>query len=185
VAEGGFREDLYYRLNVVTITLPPLRERGNDVFELAEYLLESLSLEMEMANPGLTEDAKEFLASHTWPGNVRELSNTLQKALIFNRGAPLTRAELVQAVGLGQERAFLHDGRESDFRDKIQDILARHAGENAFELLMDYAGRLVISEALEITGGNRTRAARLLGMSRPTLAARIEKYGLKTRTSIS
>ncbi len=185
VSEGLFREDLYYRLNVVTVALPLLRERDNDVFELADHVLEALSVEMEMPNPGLAEDGRKFLASHGWPGNVRELSNTLQKALIFNRGAPITRDELTQAVGLNQERTALADSPDQAFRDEIRRVLAQHAGENAFEMLMDHAGRLVVGEALEITGGNRTRAAKLLGMSRPTLAARIEKYGLKTQTKIT
>jgi nitrogen regulation protein NR(I) len=178
VADGQFREDLYYRLNVVTIGLPPLCERDSDVFELAAHILDALSQEMEMPNPGLAADGRAFLASHGWPGNVRELSNTLQKALIFNRGAPITRDELTQAVGLGQDRPPLSEQPDHAFREEIRRVLAQHAGENAFEMLMDQAGRLVVAEALEITGGNRTRAAKLLGMSRPTLAARIDKYGL-------
>jgi DNA-binding NtrC family response regulator len=182
VADGSFREDLYYRLNVVTIGLPRLCERDDDVFELADHILTFLSAEMEMANPGLADDGKEFLYTHAWPGNVRELSNTLQKALIFNRGAPITRDELTQAVGLGADRNSASDESDKAFRLEICRVLTQHAGENGFEMLMDYAGRLVVGEALEITDGNRTRAAKLLGMSRPTLAARIEKYGLKTQT---
>ena len=185
VAEGLFREDLYYRLNVVTIGLPRLSERGDDVFELAKYILDNLSIEMELTNPGLAEEGLEFLSTHGWPGNVRELSNTLQKALIFNRGAPITREELIQAVGLNSDTNRSSDSSDQAFRSEIRRVLTQHAGENGFEMLMDYAGRLVVGEALEITDGNRTRAAKLLGMSRPSLASRIDKYDLKTQTKIT
>ncbi|CCH47926.1 sigma-54-dependent transcriptional regulator [Pseudodesulfovibrio piezophilus] len=185
VADGVFREDLYYRLNVVTIGLPLLRDREGDVFELADHFLACLSAEMEMTNPGLAQEAKDFLAAHDWPGNVRELVNIIQKALIFNRGAPITRDELTQAVGLSTAQSSLADKSDESFKSEIRRVLTQYAGENCFEMLMDYSGRLVVGEALAITDGNRTRAARLLGMSRPTLLARIEKYGLKTHTIIS
>ncbi|MBI9111057.1 sigma-54 dependent transcriptional regulator [Maridesulfovibrio ferrireducens] len=185
VADGEFREDLYYRLNVVTIRLPKLCERNDDVFELANHFLDRLSAEMEMHNPGLSEDGKEFLVTHEWPGNVRELSNAIQKALIFNRGAPITRDELTQVVGLSSDRHAPSDVSDDAFKAEIRQVLTKHAGENGFEMLMDYAGRLVVGEALEITGGNRTRAAKLLGMSRPTLSARIDKYGLRTHIKVN
>ncbi len=185
VANGQFREDLYYRLNVVTIALPLLKQRNGDVFDLADHFLEHLSAEMEMVNPGLSEEGKEFLSAHDWPGNVRELSNAIQKALIFNRGAPITREELTQAIGLNSDRNSSADSFDQAFRAEIRRVITKHAGENGFELLMDYTGRLVVGEALEITDGNRTRAAKLLGLTRPTLTARIEKYGLKTHTKIS
>ena len=185
VADGQFREDLYYRLNVVTIQLPPLREREGDVTELADHFLARLSADMEMGNPGLTRNASDFLAAHDWPGNVRELMNTLQKALIFNRGAPITRDELTQVVGRQAEVVDHGPRGDEEFRAEIRRVLTQYAGENCFEKLMDYSGRLVVAEALDITDGNRTRAARLLGMSRPTLLARIEKYGLKTHTVVS
>ncbi|WP_027720152.1 sigma-54-dependent transcriptional regulator [Maridesulfovibrio zosterae] len=185
VADGEFREDLYYRLNVVTINLPRLSEREDDVFELADHFLDCRSAEMEMHNPGISEDGKEFLATHDWPGNVRELSNAIQKALIFNRGAPITRNELTQVIGLSSDRHAPSDVSEDAFKAEIRQVLTKHAGENGFEMLMDYAGRLVVSEALEITGGNRTRAAKLLGMTRPTLNARIDKYGLRTEVKVN
>jgi len=185
VADGLFRKDLYYRLNVVTIALPPLREREGDVSELADHFLARLSVDMEMSNPGLDKDASEFLATHDWPGNVRELMNTLQKALIFNRGAPISRDELTQVVSLTGDMTDATEKSDESFKAEIRRVLTQYAGENCFEMLMDYSGRLVVAEALEITDGNRTRAARLLGMSRPTLLARIEKYGLKTHTVIS
>jgi transcriptional regulator with PAS, ATPase and Fis domain len=189
VAKGTFREDLYYRLKVVTITLPPLRERMDDVVPLAEYFLNRLSVEMDLPNPGLAPDAREFLRSYPWPGNVRELSNTMQKALIFNRGVALDSEQLARTVDAEPDTApgqgnGDQDGQEQGFRLRVRKALAENAGKNAFEMLMNKAGKLIISEALAITDGNRTRAAKLLGMSRPTLAARIEKYDIKTSTKV-
>ncbi|MCM0755983.1 sigma-54 dependent transcriptional regulator [Desulfovibrio aminophilus] len=186
VTEGRFREDLYYRLKVVTLNLPPLRERREDIPLLADFFLARYSREMDMPNPGLTPEAVEALASHPWPGNVRELGNSLHKALIFSRGAPLTREDVLAAVG-GPRTGTAPAGSEGGepLAAFVRRTLTEKAGENAFDQLMDHVGRLVIREALEITGGNRTRAARLLGLSRPTLLARIEKYGLRIGAQVS
>lgn len=186
VKEGRFREDLYYRLKVVTIVLPPLRERQEDIIALAEYFLNRLSAEMDLSNPGIAEDGCRFLTTYHWPGNVRELSNTLQKALIFNRGTALSYGELAKAVGVETGDDPDQDGGEitETLRHVIRKALADNVGKNVFEMLMDEAGRLIVSEALEVADGNRTRAAKLLGLTRPTLISRIEKYGLKTVTKV-
>lgn len=180
VAEGRFREDLYYRLNVVTITLPPLRDRKEDVLLLAEYFLQRMSKELDTPNPGLSPDGAEFLMRHSWPGNVRELSNLVLKTLILSRGLPLGRDELVLAIGDSPSGSDEPDrSGEEAYRSMVKSELMKHAGGHVFEMLMNRAGRAIISEALAVTGGNRTHAAKLLGLSRPTLIARLEKYGLK------
>jgi two-component system NtrC family response regulator/two-component system nitrogen regulation response regulator GlnG len=186
VRDGRFREDLYYRLKVVTIELPPLRDRTEDVAPLADYFLSRISAEMDLPNPGIAEDGYTFLQTYRWPGNVRELSNVLQKTLIFNRGTALSHEELTLAVGSGlQERDDDEtEDVEQSLRQSIRYALSKNAGKNVFETLMNRTGRMIVSEALEIAEGNRTRAAKLLGMTRPTLVARIEKYGLKTSTKI-
>lgn len=186
VAEGRFREDLYYRLKVVTITLPPLRDRADDILVLAEYFVRKLSSELDTPSPGLATDGQEFLVTHPWPGNIRELHNVLLKALILNRGVPLGWDELTAAVGESPAGPEMTASEvEEGFRSMVRDALTRHAGKKAFEMLMDRAGRVILSEALAITGGNRTRAARLLGVSRPTLIARIDRYDLKDRDPTS
>ncbi|MGB2928203.1 MAG: sigma 54-interacting transcriptional regulator, partial [Desulfobacterales bacterium] len=96
--QGRFREDLYYRLQVVTIFLPSLRERTEDIPVLADYFLARFSREAGIENPGITEEAKAILTASPWQGNVRELGNTLQKALIFNRGAPISQKDISQAI---------------------------------------------------------------------------------------
>ncbi|PKN08656.1 MAG: Fis family transcriptional regulator [Deltaproteobacteria bacterium HGW-Deltaproteobacteria-8] len=209
VAEGRFREDLYYRLKVVTISLPPLRAREGDVPLLARHFLSRLAREMDMQSPGLTPEALDLLSAHPWPGNVRELANSLQKALIFSRGAPIGAEEMRQATGGGAadtrsdgQGGFTadrnqpeptamgaHSGSpsgmaEDPLRAFIRRALLAQAGDAAFEHVLDTVARGTIAEALEITGGNRTRAAKLLGLSRPTLIAKIEKYGLKVTTQV-
>jgi two-component system NtrC family response regulator/two-component system nitrogen regulation response regulator GlnG len=205
VAEGRFREDLYYRLKVVTISLPPLRDREGDVPLLARHFLSRLAREMDMQSPGLTPDALDLLSAQRWPGNVRELANALQKALIFSRGAPIGADEMRQALGKGSGKSGLKsDGQggftvdhsqpqpsalgagaaEDTLRAFIRRALLDQAADAAFEHVLDTVARGTIAEALEITGGNRTRAAKLLGLSRPTLIAKIEKYGLKVTTQV-
>jgi two-component system NtrC family response regulator/two-component system nitrogen regulation response regulator GlnG len=168
---------------VVTLNLPPLRERREDIPLLADYFLARFSRELDMPNPGLTPEAVEALSAHHWPGNVRELGNALHKALIFSRGAPLTPEDVLAAAG--SRAGSPPEGEGEGLAAFIRRTLTEQAGENAFDQLMDHVGRLVVREALEITGGNRTRAARLLGLSRPTLLARIEKYGLKIGAQVS
>ena len=185
LAEGRFREDLYYRLKVVTISLPPLRERQDDIPLLTDFFLSRYATELDMENPGITRDAVATLNTLQWPGNVRELANTIQKALIFSRGAPIQTDDVVHAM----------DG-EKGFRDadpQITEDVIRHwvcrsltseTEKHTFENMMDHLAAILVSEALNLTDGNRTRAAKLLELSRPTLHAKIEKYGLKFKTSV-
>jgi len=118
---------------------------------------------------------------------VRELANAIQKALIFNRGGPIVREDVSQAASGSPPRQ--DEGGEAVVKDALAQWIRRElsAGEtaDAFEALMDRFGALVIREALEMTQGNRTRAAKLLGLSRPTLLSRIEKYGLTIEASVS
>ena len=182
IEAGRFREDLYYRLNVVTISLPPLAERREDSSALARYFLARYAREQEMDNPGLTPDAETLLAAHDWPGNVRELANSIRMALIYNRGAPVSPEDIRQILG---GTIPSEGGSEAD-REKILQALIRReltTGSEAhiFDACMDRFARILISEALQLTGGNRSQAARLLGISRPTLHAKIDKYQLKSR----
>ena len=183
LATGRFREDLYYRLKVVTLWLPPLRNRQEDTPLLAEYFLARFAKEMDLPNPGMTREARFLLENYQWPGNVRELANAMQKALIFSRGYPIHPEDVSRAIG-GDSPAPVADDRTQDLiRQWLRQALVS-GGQNHFDTLMDRFAGLLISEALDLTGGNRSRAARLLGISRPTLLAKIEKYGLKLETSV-
>ncbi|MGQ9921617.1 MAG: sigma-54-dependent transcriptional regulator [Desulfobacca sp.] len=183
LAAGRFREDLYYRLKVVTIWLPPLRERLDDIPALADYFLNRFALEMGLNNPGMTPEAKEVLKQYQWPGNVRELANTVQKALIFSRGY-LIRPEEVSELLSSAAKASSDTDVLACLQQWVRQELRRGPEENAFEVFMDRFASLLVREALDLTGGNRTRAAKLLGLSRPTLQAKIDKYRLRVQPSV-
>ena len=185
ISAGRFREDLYYRLKVVTIWLPPLRERQSDIPVLADYFLSRFSAEKGISNPGITSEAKAIFSRHPWPGNVRELANTIQKALIFNRGAPLAPEDITQ---IKNEKPHACDSMvengDAPLRQWLRKELTTRSGENVFDSCMDSIASLIISEALNICEGNRSRAAKLLGLSRPTIHSKIEKYRLKFETLV-
>jgi two-component system nitrogen regulation response regulator GlnG len=186
LGEGRFREDLYYRLKVVTLWLPPLRERLGDIPLLVDYFLNRFAAEMGMDNPGMSREAEVLLAGHGWPGNVRELANGIQKALIFSRGCPCSAEDVAQAIR-GERpptRPAPEAGEGEAIRLWLREALSAGGDDGLFETLVDRFASILIGEALNLTGGNRTRAAKLLGLSRPTLQAKIEKYGLRMETSV-
>ncbi|MBU4001096.1 MAG: sigma 54-interacting transcriptional regulator, partial [Proteobacteria bacterium] len=186
IQNGSFREDLYYRLKVVTLWLPSLRERKGDINLLAQYFIARYTAELEMENPGITVEAKDTLNNYPWPGNVRELANTIHKAIIFNRGAPISQEDIRQAI---VEKVVGNNVSEVNDNEALRRIIRRElsaetGGENIFDHYMDKIAGIIIGETLQITDGNRSRAAKLLGLSRPTLHTKIEKYQLKFETLV-
>lgn len=153
VAEGRFREDLYHRINEFTIYMPQLRERGNDIFLFADLFIRQANAELQRQVDGLDAAAAELLVQHSWPGNLRELNNVMKRAVLLARGRQITAAELQQAMGPVRLNAVptLHD--EADERQRIE-------------------------EALRQTGGNKAKAARLLGIDRKTIYNKMEKWGM-------
>lgn len=186
IAEGRFREDLYYRLTVVTLSLPPLRDRKDDIPLLADFFLSKFSAELEVPNPGITEEAVDELRKYDWPGNIRELSNVIQKVLIFNRGIPVSAFEISRSINL-KPSAHVSDSQSLNhlLQQKIREHLISDQREGLFDLYMDEYASMIISEALEVAGGNRSKAAKILGISRPTLHSRIDKYNISLETSVS
>jgi nitrogen regulation protein NR(I) len=181
MAQGRFREDLYYRLQVVRIVLPPLRDRREDIPQLAAHFLGFHAKAMSGQNPGVTKDGLAALAAHDWPGNVRELSNVLQKTLIFSRGLPISDEAVRAAIA----------GRNPDPAPDIKEALSEYVrqavaagGPDLFAQVTDRFAAQVVAEALRVTGGNRSQTARLLGLSRPTLLAKMEKLGLVVEASV-
>ncbi len=181
---GRFREDLYYRLKVVTINLPSLQDRLDDVPLLVDYFLARYAAELDMDNPGIAPEAVGTLARQGWPGNVRELANTIQKALIFNRGAPIQASEVAHVVEGAAAPGALPRGTDLPTRQWIRQCLTAGQAPNRFDVAMDQFASMLISEALTLTHGNRSRAAKLLGLSRPTLHSKIDKYRLKLKTTV-
>ena len=185
VEEGKFREDLYYRLKVVTITMPPLRNRKDDIPTLSRYLMKKFAIESELNNPGITDDAVKYLQTSDWPGNIRELYNTLQKALIFNMGTPIEKEEITISENKNLQEAEASRQESSNIREWIKKGLQSGLHDKPFEFFMDKFSEIIISEALCITGGNISKASKLLGVSRPTLHTKIEKFEIETKPGLN
>ena len=167
--EGGFRKDLYYRLQVVPIYLPPLRDRGQDILVLAHHFIEYFNKECHKNVLGISKEAEQILLSHHWPGNVRELKNVIERAMILDidseilpehlspdilEGRPATPASSLTPVSL--EGLVIPDSGLS-----IEDV------ENA-----------LVRKALDMAGGNQTRAAQLLKMPRDAFRRRMKRFGI-------
>ena len=178
IKEGRFREDLYYRINVVSLKLPPLKNRLDDIPLLADYFMAKFSKNLGVRNPGILPEAKEILKSYDWPGNVRELGNTIEKCLIFSKGRPVGGEEVSYLVS-GQERAFFEspDNLDALIKTWIRQNLS-HGRSSLLADLTEHVIRLIIAEVLAACNGNRSLTAKRLGVSRPTLLYKLEKYGL-------
>ena len=199
VAARQFREDLFYRLNVVRIQLPPLRDRRDDIHLLVDYFLRKL------AGPGgrpksIGRPALQALESYHWPGNVRELENAIQRAIVVSKGQAIIPGDLPPEVLAGAPPLnpgsipILDGGSPSrpvaavaagagDFPALAQALfrLARH--DNRLKVIPAVERELVI-EALKETSGNQVRAARILGITRATLRKRVEKFGIKQELDV-
>ncbi len=184
LTKGLFREDLYYRLKVVTLNLPPLRERNKDSILLAEYFLNHFAQTMNIPYPGMTQEALEALQTHAWPGNVRELANTMQKALIFNRGCPLTDEEIAHALSSSVPAS--QEPHSLDIHTWARQTLVslKDTSDNPYAEMMDNLAAIIIGEALKICQGNHSKTAKYLGISRPTLLAKIDKLNITKRTEV-
>jgi len=163
MARGEFREDLFYRLSVFEIHLPPLRERPEDVLLLTERFLEDLSRAVGRPAPGVSREARELLLSYAWPGNVRELRNALERAVILSEGGLVQVEHLPIAVA----------------RSGVARITSAASVElPASGIDLDALEKSLVVQALEKAKHNRTRAARLLGLTRAQLYTRLERYSL-------
>jgi nitrogen regulation protein NR(I) len=185
VAAGRFREDLYYRIKVVTIHLPPLCQREDDIRLLVSYFLGRHAADLGIAPPGITAGAMTALKAYDFPGNVRELENILKKTLIFNRGVPISREDIRQALGEDAPLPSATATNDEAIRLWATRMLTRGLTDNLFDTCMDHVAGILIREALTLSGGNRSQAAKLLGLSRPTLHTKIEKYQIKMETSVT
>ena len=172
VREGRFRQDLYYRINVVPIVLPPLRERPEDILPLARSILDRLSRRMGRKTPELTPAACRRLLEYPWPGNVRELENTLERVLIFSR-SELIGADDLQWEPQGTTLKPLSD-RDRLGRTAPGPVLNAPLGE---DLSLAEVERRHILSVLARCGNNKTKAAAVLGIGTNTLWRKLKKYG--------
>jgi two-component system nitrogen regulation response regulator GlnG len=188
VAEKKFREDLFYRLNVVRIQLPPLRQRIEDVRLLAEYFLNKVATRQRLPRLKISEDAIKVLEGHNWPGNVRELENTIQRACVFSTSDVLLPKDIpIGAVSGGSESNDLNGDGMSQVISKEMAIeaLIKAAEADSSMQLLPWLEREFTLHAMRATGGNQVRAARLLGITRATLRKRLEIFGITKEMNIS
>jgi nitrogen regulation protein NR(I) len=181
ISDGGFRADLYHRLNVVSIQVPPLRERREDVPRLTDYFLARFAREMDINKPLLADDALKSLERYSWPGNVRELEHCIRRAVIFTRGYPIQAADLPFNKSDGNEGNATEGQSCSDerLRDLVRDHLDTYEGDRAYDDLMDSLEKSLFSEALRRTRENRTHAAQLLGLPRGTFFTKLQKHNMR------
>jgi two-component system, NtrC family, nitrogen regulation response regulator GlnG len=184
VREGRFREDLVYRLRVVPIHIPPLRERAEDVAVLAQHFVERWAVELGTPARWLSENALDFLGSHEWPGNVRELENAIKRALV------LASHDVLAADDFGFLRGHRPSGDvagddtlESLVRREVAALLASPEPRDLHPRLLERAERPLIEAVLAHTAGNQLRAAQLLGINRNTLRKKITELGLDVSRS--
>lgn len=182
--EGTFREDLYHRLDVVTIHLPALRTRADDIPLLVRFFLARAAQQLGTEVPPMGPAALELLQSHTWPGNVRELEHCIQRALILTRGHAIQEDDVRRALARRGADTAGSGPDDDSLRALVQAYLGTPPQGAAHELLMDRVDGLLVAEALRLTRGNQTRAARLLGLTRPTLQAKMQKHGIRRETDI-
>jgi two-component system, NtrC family, response regulator HydG len=160
--EGTFREDLYYRLNVIPIRVPPLRRRRDDIPLLVDHFVRTIHLRTEKPIHGVTEDAMQMLTAHTWPGNIRELINVIEYAFVVCHDELIAPRHLPALTDNKRSANLLHDMSKIDDHDKRDELI----------------------HVLEQTGGNKQEAAKLLGVSRVTLWKLLKKHGVAVRTSV-
>jgi two-component system, NtrC family, response regulator AtoC len=168
IAERAFREDLYYRLKVLTLHLPPLRDRGGDAVELAEHFVAVHGRRYNRGEKKLTDSAKAAIARYRWPGNVRELGNVIERAVLLQNGPAIDVGDLALEPTVNGAPTL-----SINARDGLLEV------DLSKGIVLEELERSIIERVLSKTGWNRTKAAQLLGLSRETLRYRIEKHNLK------
>ena len=169
VRENRFRADLYYRVNVVRLHLPPLRERGEDIAELAKHFASAHAARLGIAQPSIKPAALRALMDYAWPGNVRELENVIERALVLAENGTIGAEELPPAVRGVVAPTSAVVGAPNAGGDAVGDLSVKRQTETL--------ERALIKQALDRTGGNRTRAAQLLDLSHRALLYKIREYG--------
>ena len=180
VREGQFRQDLYYRLAIISIFLPPLRERKEDILPMVEFFIERYNRSFKKAIRGITEESRKLLLNHDWPGNVRELKNAIERAMILEEEDSLRPAYLPFSVGRAAGR---DDGVRGGGAARRGPQLAN--GRSLPRLSIPEGGtsleeveRALVEMAMRQANNNQTHAARLLDISRDALRYKLKKFGL-------
>ncbi len=194
IKNGNFREDLYYRLNVVPLQIPPLRRRQGDIPLLVTHIIKKFNERLKKSITGIADDALAALEGHTWPGNIRELENVLERTILFTKGERIERADLQLGLGPDLPRTITtdvtnnsqplpilpvgddEDGDATETSGSLKDAVRAETARVERELIV---------KALDETGGNVTQAARLLKISRKSLQMKMKEFGLRDRSDSS
>lgn len=181
VEEGNFREDLYYRLNAITIQIPPLRNRIEDVIPLCEHFLSRYGKELGVGIRTLSEPAKEIITNYSWPGNVRELENIIKRMLVLSSDTVITKETLIDAAPhLESKTRGDQESLDSLIKTELSFILDsqdQESPEKLYETIIKKVEKPLIEKVLEITNGNKKKAALLLGINRNTLSKKMDELG--------
>ncbi len=185
IARGNFREDLFYRLNVVPLQIPPLRKRTGDIPLLVQHIIKKFNERLKKSITGVSDEALAALESHTWPGNIRELENVLERTILFCKGDRIERADLQLVLPAASQSGSLTIDQVTSAAP-IEDEIDEHAeiSGSLKEVVRAETARVereLIVKALDETGGNVTQAARLLKISRKSLQMKMKEFGLRDR----
>lgn len=182
VRRKEFRNDLYYRLNVLPISIPALRKRREDIPLLVEFFIQQAREELAVSTQGCTEEAMALLKNYSWPGNVRELENTIQRAALLSPDSLLTPADFPSLTTGGASAE--NDSLEALIAKKLRSSLAQmevHELDNLYEMVLHQMERPLINIVMEKTRANQVRAAEILGINRNTLRKKIQTLGIEVK----
>ena len=173
-----FREDLFYRLNVMTITLPPLHQRADDIPDMVRYFLRRYGPEAGVTSPSITPEAIAYLQSESWPGNVRELENTVRKALLLARDYTISFEYVKEVVAKARQPVAVSHQTHAAYVTELMDRVERGEIQNAFARLLTDLEPELYSQAIHRAHGNLTKAAQWLGVTRLKMREKLKEFGL-------
>jgi nitrogen regulation protein NR(I) len=187
ISNGRFREDLYYRLNVVSMNIPPLRERKEDIPELVSYFIRKFNRELKKGIVGITPTAMKKITSYGWPGNVRQLENVLKRGMVLCQGEWILEDHLLLEKGWGRRETeeVLSKRPVEDLLDVLFEELSKGSVASQNLDMISILERGLILRALQKTKGNQVQAAQLLGINRSTLRSKMERYHIKKEVLVS
>jgi nitrogen regulation protein NR(I) len=178
IRERHFREDLFYRLSGVTITLPPLNQRAEDIPDMIRYFLRRYGREVGVAAPSITPEAIAFLQSQSWPGNVRELENAVRKALLIARDYTIGIDHVKEIMAKSRQPMAASHQSHADYISELMDQVERGDLQNAFEKMLADLEPELYSQAIRRANGNLTKAAQWLGVTRLKMREKLKEFGL-------
>jgi nitrogen regulation protein NR(I) len=178
IRDKQFREDLYYRLNVVAITLPPVRSRREDIPDLVRYFLGKHGPDLGTTSPSIHAEAVDFLQSQSWPGNVRELENVMRKALLAAQGYTINLDHVRAALNRDNKETYSAMGSFGQYIDELLAAARREEITGIHARVLETAERELFARAIQQARGNQAKAARWLGISRITMKAKLVQFGL-------